>query len=86
MESSGSISDAQIFNRSHLREKIENGTLGLLPPEPPGNGGPDLHYFLLCDNAFALMSLMMKPYRKNSKLQDLQRQKGGGEHVWDISE
>ena len=24
--------------------------------------------------------------RKNSKLQDLQRQESGGEHIWDISE
>ena len=32
--SSGSSSDAQIFNRRKLRRKIENGTLGLSPPEP----------------------------------------------------
>ena len=32
--SSGSSSDAQIFNRSDLREKIEDGTLRL--PEPLG--------------------------------------------------
>ena len=31
--SSGSPSDAQVFNQSHLREKFENGTLVLLPPE-----------------------------------------------------
>ena len=51
---SGSSSDAQIFNRSKLK-RIENGTLGLPPPEPLGPGGPDLHYFLLGDDAFALM-------------------------------
>ena len=35
---SGSSSDAQIFNRRKLK-RIENGTLGLLPPEPLGLGG-----------------------------------------------
>ena len=33
---SGSSSDAQIFNR---KRRIENGTLGLQPPEPLGPGG-----------------------------------------------
>ena len=40
---SGSSSDAQIFNCSKLKRRIENGTLGLPPPEPLGYGGPDLH-------------------------------------------
>ena len=30
---SGSSSDAQIFNRSKLKRRIENGALGLPPPE-----------------------------------------------------
>ena len=34
MGDSGSSSDAQIFNRSKLRRRIENGRLGLPPPEP----------------------------------------------------
>ena len=33
------ISDAQIFNRSKLRSRIENRTMGLPPPEPLGPGG-----------------------------------------------
>ena len=37
--SSGSSSDAQIFNRSKLKEKKEAGTLGLLAPEPLEEGG-----------------------------------------------
>ena len=41
---SGSSSDAQIFNCSKLK-RIENGRIGLQPPEPLGPGGPDLHYF-----------------------------------------
>ena len=62
---SGSSSDAQIFNRSKLTRRIENRTLGLPPPEPLGPGGPDLHYFLLGDDAFALMPWLVKPYSRH---------------------
>ena len=60
-------------------------------PEPLGVGGPDLHYFFLGDNAFALMLWMVKLYpthkgRKNSQLQDLQRQEGSRKHLWNSSE
>ena len=55
--SCGSSSDAQIFNRSRMRRKIENDTLGL------GPRGPNLHYFLLGDKEFALMPWLVKPYR-----------------------
>ena len=64
MGASGSSSNAQIFNCSKLKRRIENGTLGLPPPEPLGLGLPDLHYFLLRDNAFALMPWLIKPYSK----------------------
>ena len=40
MRASGSSSDAQIFTCSKLKRRIENGTLGLPPPEPLGPGGP----------------------------------------------
>ena len=59
---SGSSSDAKIFNHSKLKRRIENGTFGLPPPEPLGPGGPNLHCFLLRDNAFALMPWLVKPY------------------------
>ena len=59
--SSGSSSDAQIFNRSKLKRRIENGTLGIPPPESLAPGGPDLHYFLLRDDAFVVMPWLMKP-------------------------
>ena len=61
---SGSSSDAQIFNRSKLIRRIENGTLRLPPPEPLGPAGPNLHYFLLGYNAFALMPLLKKLYSR----------------------
>ena len=44
--SSGSSSNAQIFNQGKLRQKIEDATLGIPPPEPL-EGGPDLQCFLL---------------------------------------
>ena len=62
--SSGSSCDAQIFNRSKLRRKIENGTLGLPPSEPLGPGGPNLHDFLLGNDAFALIPWLVKPYSR----------------------
>ena len=52
---SGSSSDAQIFNHSKLKGRIENRTLGLPPLEPLGPGGPGLHYFLLGDDSFGLI-------------------------------
>ena len=39
MGASGSSSDDKIFNRSKPKRRIENGTLGLPPPEPLGPGG-----------------------------------------------
>ena len=49
-----SSSDAQIFNCSKLSKKIKDGTLRLPPPEPLGEGGPDLHGILLCYAAFSI--------------------------------
>ena len=62
MGTSGSSSDTQIFNHSKLKRRIENGRLVLPPPEPLGPGGLNLHYFLLGDDAFALMPWLIKPY------------------------
>ena len=59
--SSGSCSDAQIFNLSFLMEQMKEGSLGLPAPEALGEGGPDLHYILLGDDAFAWIPWMVKP-------------------------
>ena len=47
-----------------MRKKIEDGTFGLLPLESLGEGGTDLHYFFLGDDAFALMPWVVKPYNR----------------------
>ena len=70
---SGSSSDAQIFNHSKLKRRIENGTLGPPPNEPLGPGGPDLHYFLLGDDAFALMPWLVKPYSRRQLTKEKRR-------------
>ena len=61
--SSSSSSDAQNLNRSDLRE-TKDDSLGLPPPEPLGEGGPDLHDFFLCDDAFALIPWNLKPFSR----------------------
>ena len=69
--SSGSSSDAQIFTRSDLKEKIKDGTFGSAAPEPPEEGSANLHYFLLSDDTFALMQLLVKPYsRRQLKMEE----------------
>ena len=40
---SGSSYDAKIFTRRKLKRRIENGTLGLPPPEPLGPGGGQIY-------------------------------------------
>ena len=59
---SGLSSDAQIFNHSTLKRRIENRTLGLPPPEPLGPGGARCTLLnaggrRLCPNAFAGQAL-----------------------------
>ena len=83
VQSSGSSSYPQIFNRSKLRKKIEDVTLELLKL---GEGGLYLHYFLLV--TVPLLDAMDSEIRQNtthkrrenSKLQDFQKQEGYGEY------
>ena len=92
--SSGSSSDAQIFNCSEVRDKVKDGTSGLPTPKPLGEGGPDLHCFLLADNPFALMPWMVKPYSRRQRIREeritnyriIQKQEGSGECIWNIIE
>ena len=58
----GSCSDAQIFNACQLKRKIEDGRIGFPDPAPITQGGRDVPYFILADDAFALKTWLMKPY------------------------
>ena len=42
----GSMSDAQIYNASELKECLENGTIGFPDPEPMPNDDRDMPFFL----------------------------------------
>ncbi|XP_060553494.1 uncharacterized protein LOC132714618 [Ruditapes philippinarum] len=60
----GSVFDCQVFNDSELKELVEVGELGFPDPEPlPGLNENPL-YFFLRDNAFPLMTWIMKPHSR----------------------
>ena len=56
----GSCSDGQIFNASQLKRRIEDGRIGFPDPAPITQGGRDVPYFILADDAFALKSWLRK--------------------------
>ena len=58
----GSCSDAQTFNASQLKRKIEDGRIGSPDPAPITQGGRHVPYFILADDAFALKTWLMEPY------------------------
>ena len=58
----GSCSDGQIFNASQLKRRIEDGRIGFPDPALIIQGGPDVPYFILADDAFSLKTWLMKPY------------------------
>ena len=58
----GSCSDAQIFNTCHLKRKIDDGSIDFPDPAPITQGGRDVPYFILADDAFALKTWLMKAY------------------------
>ena len=47
----GSCSDAQIFNACQLKRRIEDGRIGFPDPAPITQGGRDVPYFILADDA-----------------------------------
>ena len=58
----GSCSDAQIVNACQLKRRIKYGRIGFPDPAPITQGGRDIPYFILADDAFALKTWLMKPY------------------------
>ena len=57
----GSGSDGGVFNATALREALEDGTIGLPPPEPIAGGDRPVPYFIVGDDAFPLRTWLMKP-------------------------
>ena len=74
----GSCSDAHIFNASRLKRRIDDGTIGFPDPAPITQGGRDVPYFILADDAFALAdeTLWQKDVNKRGKDCQLQNIKG----------
>ena len=60
----GSCSDAQIFNAGQLKRRIDDGRIRFPDPAPIVQGGRDVPYFILVDDAFALKTWLMKPYSR----------------------
>ena len=58
----GGCSDAQIFSRSELKRKIENGTMGLPQAEELPHDDQQTPYYILADDAFAVRTWLMKPF------------------------
>ena len=63
--SMGSASDGQIYNRSELKECLEDNSIGFPDPEIlPHDDRDPVAYFLVGDDAFPLSTFMMKPFSK----------------------
>ena len=55
-------SDAQVFNHGPLRNRLENGTLGLPYSEPLQHDDRPIPYFSVGDDELPLRTWMMKPF------------------------
>jgi len=64
--SDGSSGDAHVFNKSELKQCIDNDTIGFPAAEPLRGDDKPLPYFIAGDDAFALKTWMMKPFSKRN--------------------
>ena len=62
----GSCSDAQMFNASQLKRRIEGGRIGFPDPAPITQGGRDVPYFI-CPEDLAHETLWQKDVNKRGK-------------------
>jgi len=57
----GSISDGGVFERTDLKEALNNNSLNFPPPEPIVPGERPIPYYIVGDEAFPLKTWLMKP-------------------------
>ncbi|XP_035660672.1 putative nuclease HARBI1 [Branchiostoma floridae] len=58
----GSTSDAAIFQLSTLRQGLQEGTIGLPPPDDLPDDDRETPYYIIGDDAFPLREWLMKPF------------------------
>jgi hypothetical protein len=62
----GRCSDSQIYNNSELKETIENQTIRFPDADALPGDTEAVPYFIIGDDAFALKTNLMKPFRRMS--------------------
>lgn len=68
----GAAGDAQVWNRSDLRNLILEGRIGWPAPEPLEGQEEDSHYFIVGDEAFAMQQWLIKPFARRGLTREQQ--------------